>query len=494
MAKSTVSPNTGTSLATMAPDAQRKLWKKGADIFEQTHDFFMQMEGKSKRSIIITETDTSKGKGQKITFTNMSGFYSEGRSGEELFEDTDNFEELLINDYEMTVDFVRNATRWTARTEEWMGMRGELKGGLPAQLGEWMGRIKTERLFMMFNKKGSSDNYIFANGKGNADSLVSADVLDYDEIVVMGTQMKRLGGKPAIAGKTRNGLPIFRNCVVSTSDALFSLEMDSNYKQVLREAGNRGDGNYIFEGGYTDVRGHVIKEYVPIDHDGDGPVGSPINPKAFLGGEITAGTTTFDILGGGSAVAAAKTKIKYFKWFPRYAYKWLPSDVYDFASKDAATFYVLVVNPPSGANGNKIGMYECTVNDGNKITVSKRLAAAASGIADTTVGEVQWNTGVWADKHTDAHPIGSTVVLCNAKGVPIGNSLMLGAGAAFRGYGKYRNNRTADQHEGGFVSDTFITSVFGQEPRRDRKLRCPGFMHLTHAVQYAGLPIPNNIV
>jgi hypothetical protein len=492
MAKTTVSPNTGTSLATMSPGAQRKLWKKGADIYEQTHDFFMQMEGKARRSIIVTETDTSKGKGQKMTFTNMSGFYSEGRSGEEQFEDSANFEELLINDYELTVDFIRNATRWTARTEEWMGMRGELKNQLPYQLGEWMGRMKTERLFMMFNKKGASDNYVFANGKAGKDSLVSADVLDYDEIVVMGTQMKRLGGKPAIAGKTRNGVPIFRNCVVATSDALFSLEMDSSYKQVLREAGNRGEGNYIFEGGYTDVRGHVIKEYVPIDHDGDGPVGSPINPKAFLGEAVTAGTTTFDIKGGGSAVAAAKTAIKYFKWFPRYAYKWLPSDTYDIAG-DAATFHVLIVNPPSGTDANKIGMYECTVNDGNKITVSKRLGSAIAGIRHTTVGDVVWNTGVWEGKHTDVHPIGATIVLCNSKGVPIGNTLMLGAGAAIRGYGMYRNHRSQEQHEGGFVNDTFITSVFGQEPRKDRKNRCPGFMHLTHAVQYAGLPIPNNI-
>jgi len=492
MAQTIQSPNTGTTLATMSPDAQRKLWKKGADVFEQTHDFFMQMEGKSARSIIITETDTSKGRGQKITFTTKSGFYSEGRMGEELFEDKEDFEELLINDYEMTVDFLRNASRWTARTEEWMGMRGELKNGIPAQLGEWMGRIKTERLFMMFQKKGSGENYVFANGKGSVDDLVSADLLTYDNIVSMGTQMKTMGGKAALAGKMSNGIPIFRQCVVATTAAVFGLKMDSTYRQMIREGGQRGDINYLFKGGVADVDGHVIKEYVPIDHDGDGPVGSPLNPKAFLGEAITAGTTTFDIKGGGSAVAAAKTKIKYFKWFPRFSYKWLPSDVYDI-SGDAATFYVLVVNPPSGTDANKIGMYECTTNDGNKITVSKRLGSATAGIRNTTVGSVTWDTGVWSGKHTDQHPIGATIVLCNGKGQPYGDTLMLGAGAAYRGYGKYRNSRSNQSHEGGFVTDTFITSVFGQEPRRDTKDRCPGFMRLRHAVQYPGLPIPNNI-
>jgi len=476
----------------MSPNAVRKLWQKGVDIFEQSSDFWMEMEGSSKRSIIQTKTDTSKGKGQKITFTVLSGFYSEGKTGEQLFESSDDFEEALISDYEMEVDFLRNATRWTERTEEYMGMRGELVGGLPEELGKWLGRMKTERLFMMFNHKGDDSNYIYANGKASEDDLVSADVLDYDEIVTMGTQMKRLGGKPAIAGRMKNGNPVFRNCVVATTDALFSLEMDTNYKQILREAGNRGENNYIFAGGYTDVRGHIIKEYNPIDHDGEGAIGSPLNPKAELGEAITAGNTAPTIKGGGTASGAATTKIKYFKWFPNYAYVFQPSDTLTVSSSPDE-FYILIVNPPSATTDpNKIGMYACTTNNGNTLTVTKRLrASAVSGTAAvTTIGDVTWNTGVWADKHTDSHPAGSTILLCNKKGQPIGRTLMLGSAAAMRGYGKYRNRRTEDKHEGGFVKDVFITSVFGQEPRQDRRGRCPGFMHLTHAVQYAGLPVP----
>lgn len=486
------SPNTGDTLATMSPGAVRKLWQKGVDIFEQSSDFFTEMEGPSKRSVIQTKTDTSKGKGQKITFTVLSGFYSEGKTGEQLFETQDDFEEALISDYEMEVDFLRNATRWTERTEEYMGMRGELVGGLPEELGKWLGRMKTERLFMMFNHKGATGNYIFANGKASADALVAADVLDYDEIVAMNTQMKRLGGKPAIAGKMKNGMPIFRQCVVATTDALYSLELDSNYKQILREAGNRGEGNYIFQGGYTDVRGNIIKEYNPIDHDGEGAIGSPLNPKAELGEAITAANTAPTIKGGGNATAAAKTKVKYFKWFPNYAYTFQPDDILSVASSPDP-FYILIVNPPDGsANANKIGMYECTINNGNTLTVTKRLrAAAASGTAAvTTIGDVTWDTGVWSGFHTDSHPAGATILLCNKKGQPIGRTLMLGAAAAMRGYGKYRNRRSEEKHEGGFVKDVFITSVFGQEPRQDRRGRCPGFMHLTHAVQYAGLPVP----
>ena len=484
------SPNTGDSLATMSPGAVRKLWKKGVDIFEQSYDFFAPMEGRDPRSLIQTETDTSKGKGQKITFTTMAGFYSEGKVGDQLFEGQDDFEEAVINDYDMVVDYLRNATRYTERTEELMGMRGEIVAGLPQQLGEWMGRAKTERLFKMYEHKGDSGNYVYANGRGTKDQLGSADTLRWEEIVAAGQQMKTRGGRAAIAGKMKNGKRLFRQCVVASTDSLTSLEFDPDYKAVLRDAGNRGDANYLFEGGYTDVRGHMIKEYSPIDHDGDGAIGSPLNPKAVLGGAITAGTTGFDILGGGSAEAAAKTKIKYFKFFPNFDYLFQPGDTLGVGS---AEFYVLIVNPPGTADAGKMGFYKCVGNNGNRITVTERLGAAASGDRATTVGAVTWDTGPWAGKHTDAHPIGSTIVLANAKGVPIGSTLMLGARSAYRGYGKHRNRRTTQSHEGGFVRDVFITSVFGQEPRRDTRDRCPGFLHITHAVQYAGLPIPNNI-
>lgn len=484
MALTNQSPNTGTSLAAQAPDAVAKLWQRGVDIYEQTSDFFQQMEGGSD-SVIHTVTDTSKGQGQKITFKTMAGFYDEPHLGEQLFEEQDDFQEILLNTHDLEVDFLRHAVRITDRMEEFLGMRGEIKSNLPVELGKWLGRIKSERLFMMFLHKLNAENTVIAGGK-STDTLVTADTLDYDEIVALGVQLGRMGGQPANVGKNS---PLFRNCVVATTDALYSLELDTNYKQVLREAGVRGDGNYIFNGGYTDVRGHIIKQYNPIDHDGRGAVGSVLNPKAFLGTAITAGTATFDIKGGGNTTAAGKTKIKYFKYFGGYAYPFLPNDTLSPANE---TRYLLIVNPPNAeTDPNKIGMYSYTTgNDGHKITITKRLGSAAAGDRVTTLGTVQWNTGVWASKHTDVHPVGSLIVPCNAAGVPFGHSLMLVRGAAYRGYGKYRNLRSEETHEGGFVKDLFVTSVFGQAPRKNADGRCPGAIVLRHALQYAGVPIP----
>jgi len=88
------------------------------------------------------------------------------------------------------------------------------------------------------------------------------------------------------------------------------------------------------------------------------------------------------------------------------------------------------------------------------------------------------------------------ILPCNAKGQVFGDSLMLYANAALRGYGKYRNERSVEQKEGGdegtmaFIRRIFVTSVFGQCPTKDRQLRCPSVLRLRHAIQYAGVPLP----
>jgi uncharacterized Zn-binding protein involved in type VI secretion len=310
----------------------------------------------------------------------------------------------------------------------------------------------------------------------------------------MNVQLQRMGGRPAEVGRVGKNV-IRKGCVIATTDSLYSLELDSNYKQVLRETVNEANAKMIFDGGYTNVRGNVIRQYNPIDHDGVGAIGSPLNPKAILGTAITAGTSAFDITGGGSATNGAKTKKKYFKFFDGYAYPFLPSDVLSPASE---TRYLLIVNPPNATTDpNKVGMYSYTTgNDGNKITITGRLGSAAAGVRATTLGSVSWNTGDWANKHTDVHPSGSIILPCNAKGQVIGDTLLLNANAALRGYGKYRNQRSVEKKEGGddgtmaFIQRIFVTSVFGQTPVKDRQLRCPGVLRLRHAVQYAGIPLP----
>lgn len=488
-------PNTGTSLATMAPNAVRHLWQKGIDLYEQSNDFFAEMEGGSN-ALIWEKSDLAAGDGSKITFTVGSGFYDEPHIGEATFETEDDFEKFLIDSHDLFVDFARHGTRSSKRMEEIMGMRGEIETGFNTQLGAWLGRLKSEQLFMQFREQLPAENVVYANGKTQA-TLAAADTLDWDEIIALGVQMKGKGGEPAKVGAMKNGKPVFRNTVVATTDALFSLDLDTNYKQVVRETVVQQAAELIFNGGYAAPKGHLIAEYTPIDHDGEGATGSPLNPQARLGVAITAATTAFDMRGGGNATSAVKTKKKYFKYFGNFGYRFIGNT--DAAAggvttlaQDALTHYVLVVNPPNAAvDPNKIGMYAYTTgNNGNQITVTARLGSAAAGIRALTVGDVTWNTGVWTGKHTDVHPIGALILPCNAKGQVFGDSLMLGRRCAYRGYGMWRNKRMQQDLEGGFRTETYIASVFGQALRKDRLQRVPSVMRLRHAITYAGLPLP----
>lgn len=485
---SQATPNTGTTLSAMDANSIRALWQKTVDMFEQTEDFFASFEGAGKASPIVVKTDLSKGAGQKMTITNRAGYYGEGKSGDALFVEASDYEEDVISSYTLEVDFLRNATSMSERAEEVMGMRGELADGSAAELGKWMGREKTWRMMMMFREKGGTGNLVYAGGRLSEADLTSADGLSYDEITSARAQLEPMGGRPAMVGKDAGGNDINRYFVVGTSAGLLSLEVDPDYKDAVKEAAGVGSSNPLFKGGFVDVGGNVIKKFNPIDHDGAGAVGSPFNPKAFLGAAITAGTTAFDLLGGGSVVNGAKTNKLYFKFFSGFAYEFLPSDILTANSDEK---YFLVVNPRSGVGGDgKIGMYAYTTHNGNKIVVTARLGSAASGIRATTVGSVVWNTGVWTGKHTDAHPVGSTIVACNAKGQPIGDTIILGSSAALRGYGKYRNRRTEDHLNGDFVHVRYISSVFGQSLRKDVLGRAPGYIRLRHAINYPGLGIP----
>ena len=61
----------GTTLASMDANSVRHLWQQGIDTFEQTNDFFSEMEG-GPDSVIWEKTDLSKGKGQKIRKKNLA--------------------------------------------------------------------------------------------------------------------------------------------------------------------------------------------------------------------------------------------------------------------------------------------------------------------------------------------------------------------------------------------------------------------------------------
>lgn len=479
--------NTPSQLTAQSPKALPQLWARGAELGEQEEDFFQEFEGKSAMSPIRTKTELSADEGMTITFRTHEGLYEDGVMGDELIENA--VELWEVGDYDLTVDYVRHATRWDKRTEDATAMHTELSNHVNVNLGKWLGRKKMRSLQMLFIHKLHPTSQIILSSDGtphgSVDDLRSGDTLTMDGITSCGQIMKTNGAEPALVGRSGKD-PILRFITVATGEGLVSLQNSSDYKQAQRDAGIRGADNVIFKGGYSDVNGHVIREYQPKDHGGAGPIGSPLNPKAALGVAITATDASQTIYGGGTSARAAKTRVMYFESFGNYAFRFTSGDV---LTVDMTPRYCLIYNV-SGAAAGKMGFYQFIVNNGNNLVMVARLRAAAAGISVTTLGGVTWNTGSWLNRHTDSHPEGSIIVETNAYGVPIGRSFMLGAQGALRGYGRYRNERSEQLRDGGFVKDVYITSVFGQTPKIRTDKHTPNALCITHAISYAGLSIP----
>jgi len=481
-----VSPNTGASLLASDANSERKLWKKTVDISESEEDFYQQLEGNRPDSLIETVTDTAAGKGQSITFSVTNGFYQEGKHGDENFEEPADFEKIVVKSNQLSVDFVRHAVRYNERMEERMGLRYELVNKIPAEQGKWMGRKKCRATEMKWIRKAkaNSHNFACAGGGSSVDELGGANVLGWDDFVDVNAILVSHGAAPAMLGKIGKNR-IKRYVTIAPHIGLRSLKKDENYLAAQRDAGERGESNKLFTGGFEDIDGTMILSREILDHDGDGPLGAALAPKLRLSAAVTAGTTTFDVTGG------TNTKVLYTVDFPNHAFKYNASDAEATATDP---FYLLVVNPPNApTDPGKMGFYKCVGNTGKAITITERLAAAVSGIANTTVGSVVWNTAKWLNKTTDVHPAGAMAYLANAKGQPIGYSIFTGACGMRRGYGKYRNARATDSKEGKFINESYIVSVFGMQPKINLREEFPNFMVLCHSLAYPGTPIPTDL-
>ena len=506
--------NTTSDISSQASNFLPELWKKGVQLSEAAENFFQQFEGPTESYPVMSVRDLSKGAGTKITFRTMAQLYGEGVQGETLIQD--NTEDFRVGSYNLTVDFLRHAVSYNRRLEEKTALASELKSNVPVMLGNWLGRMKTERLQKLFLHRGTAKNYYQANGKASINALTHQDTLSYDGLIAAGQQLRTRGARPATIGQVgKNKIQKF--VIVSTGEGLLSLKSESKYLTALNAAAAaEGEGSKQFTGGYVDLDGHVIRQFDPADHDGFGAIGSPINAKASLGvaitsaGVLAASATSLTLRGGGSATAAAKTAPKYFKFFSGYSY---PTGL------DQSETAINFSNPTGTSSGTsythgyvlilssgKYGLYKYTTNDGNTLNITKALipSSATAGASNTlavkaTTADTGWNategvtlnTGSFGDTRiTNAHAVGDLIVECNAQGVPIGRTMVLGAMAAVRGYGSLDGERSEETFDGEFIRKTYITSIFGQSPYVRVDGEQPNYLVLNHAVRYAGLVLP----
>jgi hypothetical protein len=88
-------------------------------------------------------------------------------------------------------------------------------------------------------------------------------------------------------------------------------------------------------------------------------------------------------------------------------------------------------------------MISYTTTNGNTITGVSHLGATTSGARLATLGNVTYDSGVWAGKHTQSFAIGSKVVPCNSYGQPFVRLWGLGQDALMHGFGAVMNGAGA---------------------------------------------------
>lgn len=486
--------NTGTTLNTPDVNNLRQLWRRGALMAEEEEDFMQQFEGPRETSPIWSIDDTAKGSGSTMTFTTTSGYYGEGKYGEEVFEETSDFEHDDLGSFTLKVDYVRNASSRSVRSDEIMGLKDELKSKVPVKLGAWLGRLKKDQIMGKCVLTLPDENRIYAGGK-TLSTLLSADVLSWDDVVTTGYAMKPLGGLPADVSKSGKDA-IWSQLFIPSETQAMSLDLDPDYKTLTQQADVRGAQNAMFKGQWNQIRGHSIVPYNGLNHAGKGAVGSFLAPEAFLGVAVTAATDAARVLSGGGAdnsdgALTGAGKPLWFKYFPGHDYRFVDTGVIDVSASSigavSGTNYAIIYNT-TGANAGKWGFVKYTTgNDGNKITVVEWLVADTAGTyRKTTVGSVAYN----AAYHTDQWASGALIIPATIKGVPFGHALVLGAGGIVRGYGADRAFRSVEKVDGDFVHRTYIRSVFGQSLRKDRKGRVPSVMLLTTALHRPGINLP----
>lgn len=506
MAFPTTLNNTGAALIAQDANNAAQLWKQGADMFERTADVFNDLEG-GPEAFVQIETDTAAGNGQTIHFRVKSGFYGPGRMGSQLYTDPSHFEELQMSSNVLTVGLMRNAYSSFFMLEQDLGMVGDLENGTNEMLGEWMGREKTAQMGLSSLHQCDITNHIVANGRGNINSLQASDGLSPDDVVTCEAMLSSMGGRPADFAIDGQGNRIRKFMFLTTQIGTQSLQTDPDYKaRLLAAAAAQGAKSPLFTGDLMPIQGGMIKKWDIVDHDGVGPVGSFLTPKAYLGQAVVDGTsadltgTGNGITGGGDSVSALKTQYLFFRDFPLYGITFCNGETVSgtastqMIAENSNKFYVVVVNPANAAGddpntsqpvANKWCIYRVSANNGNKLTVDQRLAPAATagtGIAAGTVGGVTWDDS----KNTTVHPEGALVYLATSSGHPWVKTLVMGKTYARRGYGAFRNKRMHQQQEGGAVNEFYIASIFGQKPRANRRGKFPGLLVLHHTGKYAG--------
>lgn len=496
-----------STILTATPDQQRQIWSNAAQASAATEDPFKHHEGGPDSIIEVRQDLAAGGNGALVTYPINNEFYNDPIRDDTPITDSDDYQSDELASDNIRVGLIKFPYSRSKANDQHIPR--EILGGTPQKLGRQLGREMYQDTAMthLHLANPSSSKLIKAGSRSGAtgiSALTFDDEFEFADLLTLAGILNPNGGKPMTMKTDSNGGVVKGYHVLATTPAWTSLKADPTVQNKHMYAAQRSDMNPVFTGEVNTLDGHVIQHFCPVDHTNAGPVGSPYCPKAFLGTAITNADAQVYITGGRNATNGAKTRVKYFKWFPRYAFPFINRTVLS-AAQTALTTYTpsgsssanLASSTPFWENATtdfyvritevggptaKWGIWKVTGNDGNQLTISERLGTAGGTYRKTTVGNVTYDSA----KHTNAFSSGALIQLCNSYGVPIMCTPMFGAGALRRAYGIYNGYRHMDPNVQGLYDFTYLYTFAGHGVRKDFGALTPGVINLIHAYKQEG--------
>lgn len=388
-----MNPQTAAGITGTAPNNREEAWAKkiilGAFNLNVFSEYHIGTPGSGKA--FVDYTDTRRIRGNKIYLTDVHQLGSSGAQG----ETERNGKEEKINPHEQSLMVGRQwygmgvttiAQAETIVGSEWDNLNSPL-------LEQRVGLKKSNDMQMVLRESATSDNRVCPNQK-SLGTLKTADTFQTSVITKAGTMLSGNGAVPATLVKSAKRGVVEGYAFTGALDAFVSLYNDPTYQSVVQHAGERGSGNSIISGKFSDWNGHIIHPLQIRLRGGRGSVGSPLLRRAFLGIAVPADTSVNSgvITGGGSGYAAGHD---YFEHFSGFAYKLTngcaptlggdgssPEQTGSVLTGDGAgPWYVAIIDKTTG----KYALFSYTGNTGKTLTGVKRLGASATGNIVTTL-------------------------------------------------------------------------------------------------------------
>lgn len=462
---------------------EEELWVRrvvlGADAQYQDNPFSDGFMGDPESGkAIIKITDTEKVHGTTINVPTVAGFGGPGVAG--AGDRIGNEQKIQVGNFPVKIG------------RFWFGVGFQAVARDETVIGGRLDSIITRGLRTLHAKKRNDDilmkilqipatatgfrNLIRPDGVATRAALKSANTMDTPTITLAGNALSSLSALPMRVGvKDSGGSEHEEFIVFGTHHSMASLDIDPAYLDAVTNSGERGKGNPNFRGGYQRWNGHGIYRWHMRDHGNWGPVGSPLQARAFLGVALAGANTGSVIQGGGNPTAAAVTPApQYFEFFLNSPYTFHDNSV--IAADVATTRYLLIIN----SDGSGWNCYSYKVNNGNQITIFARVVLGLAG-----------------ETATFNHPAGSLVVQAEANGTTWARSLMFGQEMMVCGQGSINGNpaspqmgkRTEEHRNHDMDHGIGAENVWGCAAVQRADNVYPGVVIVEHAVTVPGAPV-----